>query len=332
MKFITFLKTQLGQVFVVGIILSFTSCGSFQYSGIYEDGIYSDSSPVNLPVEQSKKTAANSDNTSAGSNYYSTYFKEKSLQLADDNTVFTDIDSYQGAYEDDPENGTNYAGWGENNSNDVVINIYDNNPYYGNVWGLGYRNNWGWNLGWNNWGYNLWQPYLYDPWYSPFCNYGYNNFGYNPYPYSYIYGYNNYRYNNYRGRSVAYVNGRRGITSRNSSLSSRSVLSTTNRNTSVSRARTRSATRNTNESRSTTRTTTRSRSTVSNPKTRSTTRSSSTPRPTTTRSSTRVPRPNTTTRSTRTSTRSSSPTRTRSRSTTSSSRSSSRSSSSRRRD
>ena len=331
MKFITFLKKQLTLVFVVGMLLCLASCGSFQYSGIYDDGIYGNSNVVQQPTEYPQgtvKNTSNSNTSSDTSNYYTTYFKEKSLQIADDNTVFTDVDSYQGSYEDGSANANNYAGWGENNSNNVVINIYDNGPYYGNIWGLGYRNNWGWNLGWNNWGYNSWFPYQYDPWYSPFCNYGYNNFGYNNY------GYSNYRYNNSRGRLVSYVNGQRGITPRNSSLSSRSLLSTTNRNASTSRARTRSAIRSNNGSRSSTRTT-RSRSTVSNPNTRSTYRNNYTTRPTTrkttTETSDRALRPNTTTRSTRSSTRSSSPTRTRSRSTTSSSRSSSRSSSSRRR-
>ena len=172
MKFITFLKKQLALVFVVGVLLNFTSCGSFQYSGIYDDGIYSETKPV----EQVQETV---DNTSNSSDYYKNYFKEKSLQFEDDDTVFTDADSYEGAYEDESENTNNYAGWGENNSSEIVINVYDNSPYYGGGWGYNNRNNWGWNLGWNNWGYNFWQPNYYNPWYSPYSYYGYSNYGYN---------------------------------------------------------------------------------------------------------------------------------------------------------
>jgi hypothetical protein len=91
MKFITFLKKQLTLVFIVGMLLCLASCGSFQYSGIYDDGIYGDSNVVQQPTEQTQGTVKNTSdsNTSSNtSNYYTTYFKEKSLQIADDNTVF----------------------------------------------------------------------------------------------------------------------------------------------------------------------------------------------------------------------------------------------------
>ena len=117
MKFFTFLKKQMTLVFVVGVLLSLTTCGSFQYAGIYDDGIYSDSEPA-------KEVTETADNTSYSSDYYENYFKEKSLQIEEDNTVFTDVDSYQGAYEDDSENTNNYAGWGENNSSEIIINVY----------------------------------------------------------------------------------------------------------------------------------------------------------------------------------------------------------------
>ena len=104
MKFITYLKKQWALVFVVGVLLSFTSCGSFQYAGTYEDGIYSDSEPK----VQTNETA---DNTSNSSDYYKNYFKEKSLQVDEDNAVFTDVDAYEGDYQEDATNSTNYAGW-----------------------------------------------------------------------------------------------------------------------------------------------------------------------------------------------------------------------------
>lgn len=290
MKFITFLKKQMALTFGVGVLLSFSSCGSFQYSGIYDDGIYSES----VPAQPANETV---DNSSNSSEYYKNYFKEKSLQIEDDNTVFTDVDSYGGTYADDSENTNNYAGWGENNSSDIVVNVYDNGPFYGNGWGFNYRNIWGWNLGWNNWGFGFWQPNYYNPWnspwnnpwYNPFCYYGsYNN-----------YGYFNNGYNRYRGRSYAYINGGRSRSryGNSRSLSSRSVLNATTR----SRANTRSSSRPS----------TRSRATTTRPNSRSTTRSrsNSITRPTTTRSSNNSTRSNSTYRSTRSTTRSSSPSR-----------------------
>lgn len=313
MKFITYKKKQMTLAFVVGVLLSFNSCGSFQYSGIYDDGIYSESTPT----EQVNETV---DNTSNSSEYYKNYFKEKSLQIEEDNSVFTDVDSYEGTYADDSENTNDYAGWGENNSSELVINVYNDRPFYGNGWGYNYRNNWGWNFGWNNWGFGIWQPNYYnlwyspwnDPWYNPYCYYGcYNNFGY------FNNGYNSY----YRGRSYSYINGGRSRYRNSRSLSSRSVLSATTR----SRTNTRSNTRSTTRSQATTRPTNSSSTTRP-------TRNNSMTRPTTTRSSNRTTRPNTTTRPTRSTTRSSSPSRTRTRSSSPTrSRSSSSSSSSRRR-
>ena len=90
MKFITSLTKQMPLAFVVGMLFSLSSCGSFQYSGIYDDGIYSDSDPVEEVTETSV-------NTSNSSDYYKNYFREKSLQIEEDNTVFTDVDSYEGA-------------------------------------------------------------------------------------------------------------------------------------------------------------------------------------------------------------------------------------------
>ena len=148
MKFITFLKKQMALAFGVGVLLSFNSCGSFQYSGIYDDGIYSES----VPAQQANETV---DNSSNSSDYYKNYFKEKSLQIEEDNSVFTDVDSYGGTYADDSEHTNNYAGWGENNSSEIIVNVYDNGPYYGNGWGFGYQINWGWNFGWNNWGFGF---------------------------------------------------------------------------------------------------------------------------------------------------------------------------------
>ena len=60
MKFITFLKKQMTLALAVGVLLSLNSCGSFQYSGIYEDGIYSESKPA----QQVNETVDNTSNSS----------------------------------------------------------------------------------------------------------------------------------------------------------------------------------------------------------------------------------------------------------------------------
>ena len=298
MKFITFLKKQMTLALAVGVLLSLNSCGSFQYSGIYEDGIYSESKPA----QQVNETV---DNTSNSSEYYKNYFKEKSLQIQEDNaTVFTDVDSYEGTYANDTENANDYAGWGENNSSEIIVNVYDNGPFYGNGWGFNY---------WNNWGVGFWQPNYYNSWYRPW-----NNPWYNPYCFYGCYtnyGYFNNGYNRYIGRSYAYINGGRSRYRNSRSLSTRSVLSATTRSRTNTRSNTRSATR----SRSTT-TRSNSRSTSQSRTTTRPTRSNSITRPrTTTRPSNNTSRSNSSYRTTRSTTRSSSPSRSSTRSSTRSS-------------
>ena len=138
------------------------SCGSYQYVGIYEDGIYSDDDSSN-------------QNSSLNTNdYYTDYFKGKAIEY-ESNDFFTDVESYTGNYNNAENFYSENAGWGQNNDPNVVINI-QTRPDYGMFWGWNnWRwNNWGWNnWGWNNWGWNNWgypvfglyDPYFYNSWY-----------------------------------------------------------------------------------------------------------------------------------------------------------------------
>lgn len=278
MKF-NYLTTKIPFLASLIILFSLASCGSYEYVGHDNDGIYGTENR-NVEYQTEKETEVQvADN----GNYYKNYFKEKSMDyesMTDNGEVFTDIDSYQGEYNEDTidtlqyENA--YAGWGQNND-DVTINIY-NGGY--NYWGYRpyYRSHW--NYGWGYAGF--YDPFYYGSWYSPYYyGYGYHH-GY-PY-YGYSYGYYGNPYHNYNPyyshgvysrRNYAYNAGRRSsILNRNSSTLSRRSSSTLSR-------------RNTTTTRSRSTTTPRSNNRITNPR-------SSTPR-TTTQPSTRTPRTRTTT-------------------------------------
>ena len=292
--------------FFVALSLTFllASCGSYQYVGYDSDGIYNDNNDV---LYEEARTVPVEDQS-----VYKDFFTEKSLQYSeissDENAIFTDIDSYEGNYNDDlpQDTQTGYAGWGQANEN-VTINFYDNG------W-----NNWGWNagfgMGFNNWGFNNWGGGF---------GWGYNSWGWNAgfgYGYGYGYGWNNNfwcppGYNAYHPgvnhwnsnrNAIAYNNGRRGSNSlnRNGNISRRGSSNNISRRSSAfvrnnSSVRSRSSsssirTRGTSTSirsrgnRSTVRprTSTRSRSTNSSVRSRNNTRSSA-PRASSSRSSSR---------------------------------------------
>lgn len=276
MKLINYLfnKIPLFTALLAGLALS--SCGSYQYVGQSSDGIYQtttenvEQEPVAIPAEN------NND-------YYSNYFKEKALEAEmynDSDDVFTDIDSYQGSYDETLEETNQNAGWGTSNET-VVINIHDNGFY--NNYGWAY-NNWGWNRPWgyNRFGWNSWNsPYAWNyGWgYSGFYNSYWNNLYY-----GHGYGYGYAYHNGFRRRGLAYNTGRRGSYYRNSSyLNSRSSRINTRNNsvrprTNTTRTRTRTRTR-TNTTRPRTNTT-RPRTNTTRPRTNSSTprSNSSTPR------------------------------------------------------
>ncbi|MGR7812218.1 hypothetical protein [Lacinutrix undariae] len=282
MQFKYYLQSKLPFYVALSFAFVLASCGSYQYAGYNNDGIYSSESVTyeDEPYVEAEAAVSNND-------YYKNYFGEKSQQYGDipeEDVIFTDIDSYSADYDDtyyEDDYNSGYAGWGDNSDN-VTVNIYSNNgynnfgynswntPYYTYGWYRPYRNNfWNWNMGWNNY-------YGYNSWNSPFYGYGYNNY----YPH-----YNGYAYSNgYRGRNRSYNASRRGslvgnnsngrINSQRSGYNNatrRNSSSTLRRSNSRSTIRPRTTTirrsnstiRNTNTTPRTNRTTTRRSSTRS---------------------------------------------------------------------
>ncbi|MBL87573.1 MAG: hypothetical protein CMO82_13055 [Winogradskyella sp.] len=277
MQFKIITKHKLPFFVALGLMTVLTSCGSFQYVGYDNDGIYSSEDYNTTDVEQPVATTSSND-----SEYYKNYFADTSAQLEaviEDNEIFTDIDSYEGNYlekaQDTIEERPVYGGWGQNNES-ITINIIDNgwygwnDPWLWNVgWGYGWNNwgwgrpwrwNYGWNYGygWNNWGWNAGWGYGWNNWgWGPGWGYGWNNWGWNGY---------------YRGNRYAYNAGRRGSVINNSYLNraSRSTSALSRRNNPSSRL-SRSAT-GSNVGRSNSAVRSSRNSTIRNPSTRSNTR------------------------------------------------------------
>lgn len=274
MKF-NYFTTKIPFLGVFSLVFLLASCGSYEYVGYDTDGIYgSDQNrTVETPPQQQEQTQVETKNDGT---YYKNYFSEKARDYEyalEDGEIFTDIDSYEGDYNqeiDSLEYNKSYAGWGQNNSS-VTINVIDRgwyNPWAWNSWYYSPRYSWGW----NSWGWNVGYGY---PYYGYGYGYGYPYYGYGygyGYPYyGYGYGhhgypyYNNY-YGNYNRRSIAYSAGRRG------SYLNRDIsgISRANRSTSTSRfnsnsVRTRSSNQEYGNNRSTrTRTNTRSNTPRSN--------------------------------------------------------------------
>ena len=89
MRFTTKHLNKLSLLSALGAFLLLASCGSYQYVGYDNDGIYA-SDQVEVEVER----AANSRE---GSEFYTNYFSQESQQIqdiAEENEIFTDVDSY----------------------------------------------------------------------------------------------------------------------------------------------------------------------------------------------------------------------------------------------
>ena len=96
MQFKTITKQKLPFFVAIGLMAVLTSCGSFQYAGYDNDGIYATDDYDDTYVEQPVATTSTED-----SNYYKNYFAENSAQLdaaTEESEIFTDIDSYEGNY------------------------------------------------------------------------------------------------------------------------------------------------------------------------------------------------------------------------------------------
>ena len=237
MKF-NYLTTKISYLAVLALLFSLASCGSYEYVGHDNDGIYG-SDNRNVEYQTEKETVVE---TTENGNYYKNYFSEKSREyenMSQNGEIFTDIDSYQGEYDeaviDTLQYENAYAGWGQNND-DVTINIY-NRGY--NYWGFSPFYLYGWSyssFGFYN--YHFSSPYYYSPFYYghnyPFYYYGNYGYGYpfyygHHYPYNYGNSYFSYYQNNPYG--YAYNRGRRG------SLLNRNLSSTLRRNSINTRPR-----------------------------------------------------------------------------------------------
>ena len=198
MKLYNYLNTKISIIGVLSLFIGLTSCGSYQYASYDTDGIYGE------PEQNVEYTVKNVEyenqkvKETENSAYYKNYFKEKVTELdnMEGDIIFTDIDSYQGAYgieNDSLEYQENYAGWGY--SDNITVNIYNREPLYSSFWypHYGWYNNWNFGFGY----YDYWYSPFYVGWNRPFWH-SYYGFGY-PYYYGYpYYGgyYNNYYYKN----------------------------------------------------------------------------------------------------------------------------------------
>lgn len=190
------------------------SCGSYKNSSYYDgDGIYGGS--------EVKKAETQTQTATNESSQYKDYFS--SLQKDGEVEVFTDVESYNSAENNNTATEGGYAGWG-NNPENITVNVYDNNWAW-NGWNnyfYGPSYGWGWNIGWNSWygpsfGWG-WNNYWYGQSYYPYYGWGWNNY-YNGYYYPYYYGYGHHHYyprnqgirgSSYRGDR--YESGRRSAT------------------------------------------------------------------------------------------------------------------------
>ena len=215
------------------------SCGSYQYSGNINDGIYDENK--NVAYQKDVVQDAVYDDKTKNS-YYQTVFTEKAMEYEEvkplNDSIFTDVENYQSVVENDSINN-NYAPWGEDIDH-LTINLYRGPAYssirWSRLWNYPiWLNNYGYGYGsaWNNWGYgynNYWlAPYMYphggfyNNFYSPFHGWGWG-YGYG-YGYGFYHPYYNrphYYYNSYWGRdnaSIAYISGGRGSRNATSSRS-----------------------------------------------------------------------------------------------------------------
>lgn len=230
MQFINYLKSKLPFYVALSFTFILASCGSYQYVGYDSDGIYG-SEDVTYRQDTYNETPANYN-----SGYYKNYFAEKSQQfehIPEDDVIFTDIDSYQGNYDElqDSTYVSGYSGWGDV-SNEITINV---RPSYASSfwWYRPYSwNNWYYPYDYFGWDYFGYSPFWYSAynWHSPYAwyggFYGYGSWYFSPYWHHRNYYYGNRYYGGYYGsRNIAYNATRRG------SLSSYSANYTSNRST-----------------------------------------------------------------------------------------------------
>lgn len=222
-------------IFLLATLTLLTSCGSYEYVP-YNDGIYSEADTRTRTNHEAAPRTSNEN-----SNYYSSYFAEKSAQIdnaIEQEEIFTDVDSYSNENYDQADTtatALNYErsnpSWGSN-YDDVQVNIYSTGYGFGWGWNNWYGPGWGWNGGWNNWygpgwgwnggwglnigwGWNNW--YGNGFWCPPYYRYGYGYPFYNNRAIAYNRGFRNGYATNYRSRGY-----RAGLNRSRSTYSNRS--------------------------------------------------------------------------------------------------------------
>ena len=123
------------------ISLIITSCGSYQYSGYINDGIYQ-----NNDSSKDYATAENQEiNEKANNDYYQSAFSEKVLiysESENSDQLFTDVENYRTMKNDSIQE--NYGPWGDY-IDSVVINIHS--YHHDGFWSRWRYPNWMWNYG-----------------------------------------------------------------------------------------------------------------------------------------------------------------------------------------
>ncbi len=263
--------------------LLLTSCGSYQYAGTSNDGIYGDTEQVQVVVPTEVEYGTREEN----GDYYKRMFEEEAAlygEVLAENAIFTDVDAYSssGNYDYNNEN-SNYQGgnapWG-NDPDSYSINIY-NDGFFGGFHPYGINGFYGYDPFWGPG--NFYGPYA--GFYSPYGygfgygrgfgfgqgfgfghGYGYG-IGFSAHPFIYGGGgwynpYQNYysRQHNFR-QNVAYNSGRRGgsYSSSNRTNAIRNATNLDNRGRSSSYSRSIRNIRNSNDEYGITRRTTSAR-------------------------------------------------------------------------
>ena len=100
------------------------SCSSYQYSGNISDGIYSENKNIDSQKEYTQEPIYEKE---VKNSYYQTVFSEKSMQYEEakslNDSVFTDVENYQGLVENDSinEKGIDFKICSDRNPTDKSI-------------------------------------------------------------------------------------------------------------------------------------------------------------------------------------------------------------------
>ncbi|HFS67675.1 MAG TPA: hypothetical protein ENK67_05630 [Flavobacteriia bacterium] len=248
---------------IFAIIVSLSSCSSYQNISSESDGIYDDSDAITKKEVANKEAIDSEKKETKNASRYENYFKSKAEKIKiENNEIFTDVDSYSSEDDEDLLNkdvtdfSTNNPTWDE--SGETVVNVFNYNnfrPFY-------------------SWYRPFYRPFfsgLYidiNPWWFSEFDYYYGYNFYSPFytPYYYPFFYPNYY--SYYQPSLFYQNYRYGRrnTSRNLSLNNRTARSNIRRSSSnYTRTNRYSNRRITNGTRTNNQPRTRNNSYSSNP-------------------------------------------------------------------